>query len=94
MKKDEIVSAVCRDTRYSRFMTEIIIDSLLQNITNALAKGEKVQLNGFGTFEPKERAARTGRNPHTREAVPIPARISPSFKAGAYLKAAVTKPVK
>ena len=59
-----------------------------------LSKGDKVQFSGFGTFEPKKRAARTGRNPHTKEAVPIPARILPVFTAGKYLKDAVEKEIK
>lgn len=94
MTKEDIVSAVSGDTQYSRFMVERIIDSLLKNITWELSNGRSVQLNGFGTFEPKKRAARTGRNPHTREPVPIPARIIPSFRAGTHLRAAATKPVK
>jgi len=94
MVKEEIISTVCKDTRYSRAMVETIVDSLLDNITWALSNGKKVQFAGFGTFEPKKCAARTGRNPHTNEAVPIPARITPSFKAGSSLKAAVTKPIK
>ena len=94
MIKEEIIYAVSRDTRYSTAMVENIVDSLLNNITKALSNGNKVQFSGFGTFEPKKCAARTGRNPHTNEPVPIPARITPSFKAGSSLKAAVTKPIK
>lgn len=92
MIKDDITYRVAMETGYSVNVVGNIIDALLENITYALAKGDKVQFAGFGTFEPKRRAARTGRNPHTNEEVPIPARISPSFKAGKCLKKAVTKP--
>ena len=67
------------------------INAVTAAIADALKAGEKVQLIGFGTFEVKARAERTGRNPHTNEPVPIPARVVPSFKAGKYLKKAVTK---
>lgn len=93
MIKEDIVTAVGKETRYSRAMCETIIDSFLRNIVNALSNDEKVTLVGFGTFEPKRCAPRTGRNPHTNEAVHIPARIRPSFKAGDWMKSAVTKPL-
>lgn len=89
--KEDIVSVVCKDTGCPRYMAEKVINSMLDNITLALSQGNEVQFSTFGTFEPKHRAARTGRNPHTNEPVPIPARIIPSFKAGKLLKDAVTK---
>lgn len=82
MTKDDMIRAVYKDTGVIQAITSTVIDSVLDNIGRALAHGEKVQFTGFGTFEPKKRAARIGRNPHTREAVPIPARIIPSFKPG------------
>ena len=91
MIKEDIINEVCRDTRRPRYMVDEIVNSMLDNITLALSQGNEVQFAGFGTFEPKHRAARTGRNPHTNEAVPIPARVVPSFKAGANLKKAVIK---
>lgn len=91
MTKEQLVYLVARETPYSMYVVGTIVDSLLGNITNALANGEKVQFAGFGVFEPKERAARTGRNPHTREAVPIPARVMPVFKPGQKLKSAVSR---
>lgn len=93
MVKEELVTMISRETGYNRFIVGRIIDSTLANITFALSKGQKVQFSGFGTFEPKKRAARTGRNPHTKEAVPIPARIMPTFTAGKYLKDAVEKEI-
>lgn len=89
--KEDIISEVCRDTRQPRYVVDEIVNATLNNITLALSQGSEVVFAGFGTFEPKRRAARTGRNPHTNEAVPIPARVVPSFKAGKHLKNAVTK---
>lgn len=88
MIKEDIINEVCRDTRKPRFVVEEVVNSTLENITLAMSQGKEVQFAGFGTFELKERAARTGRNPHTGEAVPIPARVIPSFEAGERLKRA------
>ena len=65
--------------------------ALILAITASLIKGEKVQLSGFGTFEVKDRDARVGRNPHTKEAIEIPATRVPSFKASKALKDNVSK---
>lgn len=89
--KENIVAEVCRDTGYTRHTVEAVLNATFNNITLAMSQGKEVQFAGFGTFEPKERAARTGRNPHTNEPVPIPARVVPSFKAGRLLKDAVIK---
>lgn len=89
--KDDIVDMVCQETGYPRRAVSVIIDSVLNSITIALSQNCAVQFLGFGLFEPKNRAKRTGRNPHTNEEVIIPARVVPSFKAGKYLKKAVTK---
>lgn len=86
--KDEFVSEICRDTSYSRGIVSAVLGSLLINITVQLSKGNRVQFAGFGTFELKERAPRTGRNPHTGEPIPIPARVIPSFEPGEVLKRA------
>ena len=94
MIKEDMIARVARETGYSRSVVANVIETTLSNITFALSKGDKVQFSGFGTFEPKKRAARTGRNPHTKEAVPIPARILPVFTAGKYLKNAVEKNIK
>lgn len=89
MIKEEVIARVASETGYNRYVVSRIIESTLSNITTALSRGVKVQFSGFGTFEPKKRAARTGRNPHTKEAVPIPARVLPIFTAGKRLKDAV-----
>lgn len=89
--KEQIISEVCSDTYYSRAMVTGILNSLLSTIIYEMSRGNRVQFSGFGTFEMKERAPRTGRNPHTKEAVPIPARIIPSFSPGERLKKAAIK---
>ncbi len=94
MIKEEVITRVCRKSFYSRAMVESVLDAVLDTVTESLANGEKVQFAGFGTFEPKKCAARTGRNPHTNTEVPIPARVVPYFRAGKHLKAAVIKPMK
>ena len=71
--------------------TERVLNAALDAITLALVRGEKVQLSGFGTFETKDREARVGRNPHTKEAVEIPATRVPAFKASKALKDNIAK---
>lgn len=93
MIKEGVITKVCHKTMYSRAMVETIVDALFDTITESLANDEKVQFAGFGTFEPKQCKPRTGRNPHTNETVPIPARVVPYFRAGKYLKDAVIKPM-
>lgn len=94
MTREEVITKICRETYLSRGAVSMVVDLMLDNISQALAKNEKVQFAGFGTFEPKKRAARVGRNPHTREAVPIPARIIPSFKPGKNLMNNVCRNIK
>lgn len=89
MNKTELVAAVATKADLSKKDAEAAVKAVLDAVTEALADGEKVALVGFGTFEVKERAARTGKNPRTGEAIEIPASKVPSFKAGATLKNAV-----
>lgn len=89
MNKTELVAAVATKADLSKKDAEAVVKAVLDAVTEALADGEKVALVGFGTFEVKERAARTGKNPRTGEAIEIPASKVPSFKAGAALKNAV-----
>lgn len=91
MNKEEMVLKVSADTGFTQGIVSSILESLLSNITEDLAAGNKVQLYGFGTFEPKQVKARVGRNPRKNEPVEIPARIVPSFKPGNRLKKIVTK---
>ena len=91
MNKSELVRAVAENADISRSDAEAAVDAMVSAITNALRDGEKVQLVGFGTFEVKKRAARTGRNPRTNEPMEIPAAIVPVFKPGKILKDAVDR---
>ena len=91
MNKAELINAVAEKAGLSKKDTEVAVNSLIEVITAALKKGDKVQLVGFGSFEVKARAARTGRNPKTKEPINIPASKVPAFKAGKALKDAVAK---
>lgn len=89
MNKTELVSNVAEKADITKKDAEKVIASVLETIEGALAAGDKVQLVGFGTFEVRERAARTGRNPKTGEEIQIDATKVPAFKAGKALKDAV-----
>ena len=91
MNKTELIAAVAEKTAMSKKDSEKAVSALFEAVTEALAKGEKVQLVGFGTFEVKERAAHMGRNPRTKEAMEIPASRVAGFKVGKALKDAVAK---
>ena len=89
VNKTELIDAVAEGADISKAAATRAVDTLLDTITAALAKGDQVTLVGFGTFSVKERAARTGRNPRTGEAIQIAAAKVPGFKAGKALKDAV-----
>ena len=89
MNKTELVAAVAAKAENSKKDADAAVKAVIDSVTEALADGDKVALVGFGTFEVKTRAARTGKNPRTGEAISIPASKVPSFKAGAALKNAV-----
>ena len=88
MNKTELVNAVAAQG-LSKKDADIAVKAVIDSITEALKKGEKVQLIGFGTFETRTRAARQGKNPKTGEAIKLAASKVPAFKAGAALKNAV-----
>ena len=90
MNKVELIAAVAAKAELSKKDAEKAIAAVVASIEEALVKGDKVQLIGFGTFEVRERAARVGRNPQTKEEIKIDASKQPVFKAGAALKTAVT----
>ena len=90
MNKAELISAVSEAAEVSKKDAESVITATLDVITDTLKQGEKVQLVGFGSFEVKQRAARVGRNPQTKEPVDIPASKVPVFKAGKVLKDTVS----
>ena len=91
MNKAELVAAVAEKTALSKKDSEKAVNAAFEVITEALVAGGKVQLVGFGSFETKERNARVGRNPRTKEEIEIPASRVPAFKAGKALKDAVAK---
>ncbi len=91
MKKAELIAVVSEKTGFSKKNADMAISAVVEAITEALAEGDKVQLLGFGTFEVRERGARTGRNPQTGETIEIAASKQPAFKAGQALKDAVAK---
>lgn len=89
MNKRDLAYIVAYETGVSRAVAEAGVDSLFNAIGSALQDGAKVRVNGFGTFEVRERKARVGRNPRTGEAIPIPATKAPAFKPAQALKQAV-----
>ncbi|MET1178669.1 MULTISPECIES: HU family DNA-binding protein [Peribacillus] len=89
MNKTELVSSVAAQAELTKDEAKKVVDALFETITATLAKEEKIQLVGFGTFEVRDRAARTGRNPQTGEEIQIAASKVPAFKAGKELKDAV-----
>lgn len=91
MNKTELIAIAAENAGMTKKDTERCLNAAIDAITLALVKGERVQLSGFGTFETKAREARIGRNPHTKEAVEIPATRVPSFKASKALKDNIAK---
>ncbi|MCM1545103.1 MAG: HU family DNA-binding protein [Ruminococcus sp.] len=89
MNKTELINAVAEKAELSKKDAEKAVAAVFSAVEDALVAGDKVQLIGFGTFEVKERAARTGHNPQTGEKIEIAAAKIPSFKAGSALKNAV-----
>ncbi|MBI4744501.1 MAG: HU family DNA-binding protein [Actinobacteria bacterium] len=89
MTKQDLIEAVADDVGISKKDAGRAVEAFIGGVTDALKKGDKVQLVGFGTFEIRERSAREGRNPQTGKTISIAARKSPAFKAGKALKDAV-----
>lgn len=91
MNKTELVAAIAEKTELSKKDAEKALKAFTEVVTEELAKGEKIQLVGFGTFEVSQRAAREGRNPQTGKTIKIKASKAPKFKAGKALKDVVNK---
>ncbi len=91
MNKQELIDAVATEIDQPKTQAQEAIEAVLACITKALKGGDEVRLVGFGTFTVSDRAATTGRNPRTGEAIKIPASKQPKFKAGKELKDAVNK---
>ena len=86
MNKSDLIAAIAAKTGETKKDAEATLNAFVEVITESLAKEEKVQLVGFGSFEVRKRAARKGRNPQTKEEIKIPASKAPVFKAGKALK--------
>ncbi len=86
MNKAELLTTVAERSEMSKKDTARVVDTLMDTIAEVLAKGDKVQLVGFGNFEVRERSARKGRNPQTGEEILIQASKTPAFKPGKALK--------
>ena len=92
MNKAELLSSIAEKSKLSKVESERALNAFIQTVEQTLAKGDKVQLVGFGTFEARERKAREGRNPRNpKEVIKIPASMASVFKAGKSLKEAVNK---
>ncbi len=91
MNKTELIAEIAGKSGLSKKDAEKALSAVVETVTEALAKDEKVTLVGFGSFEVKHREARIGRNPKTKESIEIPATKVPVFKAGKALKDSVAK---
>ena len=91
MNKTELIDAIAKESGLTKKDAAKAVDAFVNTVSKALKKKDKVQLVGFGTFETAKRAARTGKNPQTGEAIKIPASIAPKFKPGKALKDLVNK---
>ncbi|ACD23926.1 HU family DNA-binding protein [Clostridium botulinum] len=86
MNKAELITSMAEKSKLTKKDAELALKSFIESVEEALESGEKVQLVGFGTFETRERAAREGRNPRTKEVINIPATTVPVFKPGKEFK--------
>lgn len=91
MNKSDLVNAIAKNEGMEKKNAEKAVNAVIAAVSDSLARGEKVQLIGFGTFEVRDRAEKRARNPRTGEAVTVPAVKVPVFRAGAALKEKVAK---
>lgn len=91
MNKAELITSMAEKSQLTKKDAEAALKAFIDSVQEALEGGDKVQLVGFGTFETRERAAREGRNPRTKETINIPASTVPVFKAGKEFKERVIK---
>ena len=91
MNKAELITSMAEKSQLTKKDAESALKAFIDSVQEALEGGDKVQLVGFGTFETRERAAREGRNPRTKEVIKIPATTVPVFKAGKEFKDKVNK---
>jgi len=86
MNRDQIITEIAKEAELTKGAAGEFLDVFCEVVTNAVASGDSVKIQGFGIFEPKQRAARIGRNPKTGEEIPISATVVPVFKAGKQFK--------
>jgi DNA-binding protein HU-beta len=91
MNKTDLIDSMAKKSELTKKDSEKALNALIESMEEALGKGEKIQLVGFGSFEVKQRAARKGRNPQTMEEIDIPESKAPVFKAGKELKEMLNK---
>jgi integration host factor subunit beta len=91
LTKAELVEAVSKVSDLTRKHSEVIVDAVFSSIIDALHKGEKIELRGFGSFRVRRRDSRTGRNPKTGAGVLVPAKRVPHFKAGKELRELINR---
>ena len=91
MTKAELINLIAEKGEYSKKDAEKALSTVIGSITDALTSGDKISLVGFGTFEVRDRAAKTAINPMTKEKINVPAKKVPAFKAGKALKDSVNK---
>jgi DNA-binding protein HU-beta len=89
VNKQDLITRIAQNSGMTKKDVEAVINHFLNEITQALSEGEKVQLIGFGTFETRKRSGRVGRNPQTGATIEIPESQVPAFRAGSRLKEAV-----
>ena len=86
MTKAELVAMIASKSNLTKKYSESALNAFIESVTETMKKGDKISLVGFGTFETRKRAERTGVNPRTKETIKIPATTVPAFKAGKALK--------
>jgi DNA-binding protein HU-beta len=91
MNKEELVAEIAKKSKVTLKEANEILSALIETVEKTVSKGKKVTLVGFGTWEPRKRAARNGRNPQTGKAIKIPAKKVPAFSAGKAFKEMVKK---
>ncbi|HEY5560561.1 MAG TPA: HU family DNA-binding protein [Clostridiaceae bacterium] len=91
MNKADLISSIAEKSNLTKKDAEAALKAFIESVEEALEKGDKVQLVGFGTYESRQRAERVGRNPRTKEEITIPASVVPVFKAGKDFKDKVNK---
>ena len=91
MNKQDLILQLANKTQLSQKKSDEIISTMLESIMKTLSKGDKVTLVGFGTFEPRKRKERRGRNPKTGAEIQIPASVAPKFSAGKQFKQSVNR---